>query len=107
MAQCWCGDDSIVLRHGAGVCDFDCAGDSSIKCGGFDAFTLYDLEDAASSDSRDPVSADDPSSPTDDNYLGCYADDQNNRVLDGATTTSSSMTSAVRTIPVPENVVVH
>ena len=88
VAQCWCQGPDIDLRHGAGICDFDCSGDSSIKCGGFDSFSLYDLEDAPS--------ADGPSSPTDSNYVGCYADDQNDRVLGGAKTTSSGMTSEVR-----------
>lgn len=84
ISQCWCQDSSLNLRHGDGVCDFDCAGDSSIKCGGFDSFSLYDMADA-----------DFPLPPSDSNYLGCYADDQRDRVLDDAMITSSAMTSEV------------
>eukprot|EP00752_Nemacystus_decipiens_P012579 g11140.t1 len=69
--ECWCQDSDIHLRHGAGTCDFDCSGDASTKCGGFDAFTLYDMEDAVF-----------PSPPSDSNYMGCFADDQRDRVLD-------------------------
>lgn len=52
-------------------------------CGGVDSFSLYDL-----------AQADLPSSPTDDNYIGCFADDRNDRVL-GAKISSSEMTSEV------------
>lgn len=52
-------------------------------CGGFDSFSLYDLAEA-------PL----PTPPTDDNYVGCFADDRHDRVL-GAKTSSSSMTSEV------------
>ncbi|CAM9855150.1 unnamed protein product, partial [Scytosiphon promiscuus] len=79
--ECWCQDESIHLRHGAGSCDYQCSGDDSIVCGGFDSFSLYDLEGGEL-----------PSPPTDDNYVGCFADDQNDRVL-GAQSSSSEMTS--------------
>lgn len=52
-------------------------------CGGFDSFSLYDLEEGEL-----------PSPPTDDNYVGCFADDRNDRVL-GAKSSSSEMTSEV------------
>lgn len=87
--KCWCQDQNIELRHGEGTCDFPCSGDESIVCGGFDSFTLYELEGATL-----------PASPTDDNYVGCFADDRHDRVL-GAKTSSSQMTSEVcwRTYP--------
>ena len=81
--QCWCQDSHIDLRHGAGTCDYNCSGDEAIVCGGFDSFSLYDLAEA-------PL----PTPPTDDNYVGCFADDRQDRVL-GAKTSSSSMTSEV------------
>ncbi|CAM9474079.1 unnamed protein product, partial [Ectocarpus fasciculatus] len=80
--ECWCQDESIDFRrHGAATCDYQCSGDDSIVCGGFDAFSLYDLEEGEL-----------PSPPTDDNYVGCFADDRNDRVL-GAKSSSSEMTS--------------
>ncbi|CAN0515697.1 unnamed protein product, partial [Ectocarpus sp. 12 AP-2014] len=78
--ECWCQEESIDLRHGEGKCDYQCSGDESIVCGGFDSFSLYSLE-----------KVDSPSSPTDDNYVGCFADDRNDRVL-GTMMSSSSMT---------------
>lgn len=81
--ECWCQEESINLRHAEGKCDYQCSGDESIVCGGFDSFSLYNLEEV-----------DSPSSPTDDNYVGCFADDRNDRVL-GTMTSSSSMTSEV------------
>lgn len=54
-------------------------------CGGFDSFSLYDLAEAEI-----------PTPPTDSNYVGCYADDKNDRVL-GAKRTSGDMTPEVYT----------
>eukprot|EP00752_Nemacystus_decipiens_P012284 g10890.t1 len=79
--ECWCQDESIHLRHGAGTCDYPCTGDDSIVCGGFDSFSLYHMEEGGI-----------PRTPTDDNYVGCWADDRNDRVL-GAKMSSSEMTS--------------
>ncbi|CAM9628762.1 unnamed protein product, partial [Ectocarpus sp. 12 AP-2014] len=79
--ECWCQDSHIDLRHGAGTCDYNCSGDEAIVCGGFDSFSLYDLAEA-------PL----PTPPTDNNYVGCFADDRHDRVL-GTKTSSSSMTS--------------
>ncbi|CAN0287469.1 unnamed protein product, partial [Ectocarpus sp. 6 AP-2014] len=70
--ECWCQEENIDLRHGEGTCDFPCSGDESIVCGGFDSFSLYDL----------------PRSTADDKYVGCFADDRDDRVL--ATKMSSS-----------------
>ncbi|CAN0458863.1 unnamed protein product, partial [Ectocarpus sp. 12 AP-2014] len=40
--ECWCQDENIdYLRHGDGTCDYECSGDDSIVCGGFDSFSLY------------------------------------------------------------------
>ena len=44
MTQCWCGGADITTtydRHGAGVCDDPCTGDSSLTCGGTFAFQIY------------------------------------------------------------------
>ncbi|CAM9334004.1 unnamed protein product, partial [Ectocarpus sp. 13 AM-2016] len=81
--ECWCQDENIDLRHGEGTCDFRCSGDERTVCGGFDSFSLYKLEEAVV-----------PSSPTDDSYVGCFADDRDDRVL-VAMTSSREMTSEV------------
>lgn len=83
--QCWCQGSDINLRHGLGTCDYDCTGDDSMKCGGFDSFLLYEL------DEMDPSA-----SPTNghDNYVGCFADAKNDRVLDSKTS-SGGMTTEV------------
>eukprot|EP00904_Undaria_pinnatifida_P003872 jgi/Undpi1/13486/HiC_scaffold_8.g03145.m1 len=40
--ECWCGASGIEYdRHGAGVCNFDCTGDSSEICGGRNAMSVY------------------------------------------------------------------
>lgn len=82
--ECWCQDENIDLRHGVGTCDYECSGDESIVCGGVDSFSLYDLVEEGEN----------PSPPTDDNYMGCFADDRNDRIL-GAMMSSSEMTSEV------------
>ncbi|CAN0388087.1 unnamed protein product [Pylaiella littoralis] len=79
--ECWCQDADIDLRHGEGTCDFRCSGDESVVCGGVNSFNLYGLE-----------SVDPPSPPTDENYVGCFADDRDDRVL-GTRMSSSTMTS--------------
>lgn len=87
--KCWCQDETIDFRHGEGTCDFRCSGDETTFCGGFDSFSLYKLEEAVL-----------PTSPTVDSYVGCFADDRNDRVLI-AMTSSREMTSEVcrRTYP--------
>ncbi|CBJ30578.1 conserved unknown protein [Ectocarpus siliculosus] len=81
--ECWCQGPDIDLRHGDGTCDYVCSGDSSIKCGGFDSFTLYELESEGL-----------PVAPMGDNYVGCFADDKEDRVL-GSKMSSGSMTPEV------------
>lgn len=83
--ECWCaGEGADPTVNGAATCDYPCSGDGSIVCGGYDAFSLYDL---GKSDLLSP--------PTDENYVGCFADDQNDRVL-GAKTSSRKMTPEVQ-----------
>lgn len=70
ISKCWCSA-SVDLRHGDGTCDFACIGDFSTTCDGFDAFDLFELEASGS-----------VSPPLEDYYLGCFADDQQDRVLE-------------------------
>lgn len=57
-----------------------------MKCGGFDAFTLYDLSETEVA--QPPKGAD---------YVGCYGDSKTDRVL-GAKKKFQSATSEVHTI---------
>ncbi|CAM9165509.1 unnamed protein product [Scytosiphon promiscuus] len=42
--ECWCGDASTDFEaNGGAVCDYDCAGDASEACGGFEAISVYEL----------------------------------------------------------------
>eukprot|EP00903_Cladosiphon_okamuranus_P022321 g20527.t1 len=80
--ECWCGTEADT-RHGEGRCDYACSGDSHTTCGGYDAFDLFKME-------GDPP----PSAPTEVYYLGCFADDKDDRVL-GHKISSSDMTLEV------------
>lgn len=71
------------LTRGEGTCDFPCSGDESSICGGFYSFTLYELTEAPP-----------PTPAAEDGYVGCFADDKDDRVL-GAKMSSSEMTSEV------------
>lgn len=50
--QCWCGlshNSADFNRHGPGICHVPCTGDESVSCGGNDAFDLFQVIDATSS----------------------------------------------------------
>lgn len=89
--KCWCAAE-VDLSNGGATCDFPCAGDSETTCGGFDAFDLFELEGAVPV--VDPTL---PTTPLEPYYLGCFADDQDDRVLDGPST-SGDMTLEVNTL---------
>lgn len=63
----------------ASNCDFDCAGDSSETCGGYDAISIYTYGGGSSSTGT---------------YVGCYTDSASNRVMTSMTM-SDSMTNEV------------
>ncbi|CAN0407335.1 unnamed protein product [Ectocarpus sp. 12 AP-2014] len=67
--ECWCSVDAEVEydRHSDGVCNHECGGDAADICGGFDAFDLYKITE--------------PTEPTGDEYVGCFADDREDRLL--------------------------
>lgn len=72
--KCWCARDvEDYRRHGEGTCDFACTGDAGTTCGGYYSFDLFELK-----------GADDPPPPSneEDYYLGCFADDKRDRVLE-------------------------
>ncbi|CAM9258580.1 unnamed protein product [Ectocarpus sp. 4 AP-2014] len=58
--ECWCTNevDLDYARHGAGAqCNYDCTGDESESCGGFDAFDLYHID-------LDSITSDGDAAPT-------------------------------------------
>ncbi|CAM9840308.1 unnamed protein product, partial [Ectocarpus sp. 8 AP-2014] len=58
--ECWCTNEVELdyARHGAGAqCNYDCAGDESESCGGFDAFDLYRID-------SDSITSDGDTAPT-------------------------------------------
>ncbi|CAM9700723.1 unnamed protein product [Ascophyllum nodosum] len=80
--ECFCSreGDLDFDRHDVGVCNKPCAGDESERCGGSYAFDLYELVW--------------PDPPTDREYMDCYADDAEERVMSNMYI-SDDMTSAV------------
>lgn len=84
--KCWCAAE-VDLRHGDGTCDVACTGDAGTTCGGYDAFDLFAL-----------VGTDPPPQPSEDYYLGCFADDDDDRVL-GGKTSSRDMSLQVTAAP--------
>lgn len=78
--KCWCAA-GVDLRHGDGTCDMACTGDAGTTCGGVDAFDLFELGSSLP--------------PPEDPYLGCFADDKDDRVL-GDMMSSGSMTLQVK-----------
>lgn len=86
-AQCFCSSASDVYdEFGEATCDMNCAGDSSETCGGFNAISIYAHKDSVT---PSPVSSGGYS------YVGCYLDNQNNRVLNTALVSDDSMTTEV------------
>lgn len=81
--QCFCGeatDDPTGL--GPATCDFECAGDHSDTCGGYNAITVY---------KHPEVVVVDPT-PT---PLGCWKDSKHGRIMTHKET-SGVMTTDVR-----------
>ncbi|CBJ28221.1 conserved unknown protein [Ectocarpus siliculosus] len=39
--ECWCGNNAAYDVYGEATCDMGCTGDSSEKCGGFNAMSVY------------------------------------------------------------------
>lgn len=84
--QCFCGDASSQLfKHGrSNSCTKDCGGNSRIKkCGGWLAISIFQYEGS-------PVDI-----PDDTDYVGCFADDQNDRALALKQTVNNAMTYEV------------
>lgn len=72
-----------------------CSGDSSEVCGGFDAIQVYEyLDDAPTPVAPSPVA---PTPSGDYESVGCFVDDNQDRVLtgDSVLSTNSVMTAEV------------
>lgn len=42
--RCWCGESATEVDvYGAGLCNFDCSGNTDQTCGGDSAFSLYEI----------------------------------------------------------------
>eukprot|EP00903_Cladosiphon_okamuranus_P016927 g15603.t1 len=69
--ECWCGDsrDDAVDSYGRTDCDYACAGDATLSCGGYDRVDAYYIGGGSKV-------------PENSLYLGCYADQQGDRALD-------------------------
>lgn len=86
--QCFCstvGDE--FDEYGPATCSNACAGDSSQTCGGHFALSIYEYADYSPPPTSMPLLAFE--------YVGCYVDTNEDRVLSGASTTSPTMTTSV------------
>lgn len=43
--QCWCGEEGIdyTANEASDNCNYDCAGDATKKCGGFNAMSVWQV----------------------------------------------------------------
>eukprot|EP00752_Nemacystus_decipiens_P003873 g3562.t1 len=87
--ECWCSRNPELdfIRHTMdgkaddGLCDMLCLGAENEVCGGFDAFNLYKI--------------DEPMEPDSEEYVGCFADDQEDRLMTHEIKDREDMTQAV------------
>eukprot|EP00903_Cladosiphon_okamuranus_P013409 g12494.t1 len=87
--ECWCSRNpglnfirhTVAAEGDTGLCDKDCYGDARETCGGFKAFNLYKIEE--------------PIEPDSDEYVGCFADDKEDRVMTHEIRGEDDMTQAV------------
>ena len=70
-------------RLGNSRCSIPCAGDASQTCGGNNAITVYEFEDTV---------------VTEPEFLGCWTDARDARIMD-VVETDSSMTNEVSCLP--------
>ncbi|CAM9766583.1 unnamed protein product [Scytosiphon promiscuus] len=111
--QCWCGDDASYDVNGPGVCDMACGGTSSGEmCGGLDAVSVYGgagataetpspsaapgtPAPASTPDTPAPIQVVEPISPVSDEYLGCFADAKDARILGTMVAYEEDMSAAI------------
>lgn len=87
--RCGCASDGISLDtsgEGFDLCDMECSGNNDVMCGGHVAFSLYKTE-ALTGHTPGETGAltlhrpDVVGLAAADEFLGCFADDRNDRVL--------------------------
>eukprot|EP00752_Nemacystus_decipiens_P007258 g6497.t1 len=89
-SKCWCGfvaDEPLHSQRGEGTCDAPCTSNaSSDMCGGYWSFSVYAIgEDGVAAVAKDAEPTPSPTSNTTINeYIGCFADDGFDRVLEPA-----------------------
>ncbi|CAN0066373.1 unnamed protein product, partial [Sphacelaria rigidula] len=87
--ECWCGGSNVDYTiNGEGTCDYACAGDDSLICGGYYTFTIYRASTEA------PTPAPTPRPTLYPEPVGCYTDKKNERVLTNMLT-SDAMTPLI------------
>lgn len=81
--RCWCGRAGIEYAKlgalDASRCDYDCSGDPSLKCGGYNTFNLYQYEVLGQRAG----------------HLGCYADVKRDRLFADYHVDANGLTAAV------------
>lgn len=88
--QCFCGVESDDPdEFGEAVCNFECAGDPSQTCGGFNAISVYTF----GTDGPPPTPA-----PVTPEFLGCWADFKSNRLMTLVVEATAAMTIEVRSL---------
>lgn len=88
-SRCWCGSDGTIFDtygEGSQFCDLECSGDGDAICGGYSAFSLYKtgVLSVHKPDKPEAFSLHKPELSElalSTEYLGCFADDKNDRVL--------------------------
>ncbi|CAM9281127.1 unnamed protein product, partial [Hapterophycus canaliculatus] len=75
--ECWCGSGTPAETYNLYGqltdvgCDMACTGDASEKCGGILKASVYAFDNDEAVDPVEPV----------DDYLGCFQDDRDTRIL--------------------------
>lgn len=103
-SQCFCGDAEPDVAEG--ICNFECGGDDTEICGGFDAISVYTIGDTTvtppSEDTPAPVVPQTTPAPAVPlptgpySFVGCYTDSRTARVLsDIVEDSSTTMTTKV------------
>lgn len=89
--ECYCGGASVdVDQNGEGSCSMACGGDPSSTCGGVYTMTVYQFDDPGDAGG---VLA--PAEVSGAEYLGCFADSKESRILTFEDA-DASMTAEVR-----------
>ncbi|CAM9418052.1 unnamed protein product, partial [Choristocarpus tenellus] len=99
--ECFCGNAMSSLSGASTACDFECGGDASQTCGGFNAITVYVYDDTPPVSGTTPAPVTVPETtpspvagPVEWSVLGCLTDSASSRRFNLDDTSSESMTTA-------------